>query len=177
MAQDRISGNKLSRLLNPKTLAVVGGGVAEEVAKHCDALGFTGEIWPVHPRRTEIQGRKCFPTVDDLPSAPDAAFLGINRNATIEVVGALSRLGAGGAVCHASGYMESTGEGPALHQLPGGVVGTGKAGFFAEGGVGVDASLDQEVPGHQVSGGGTGTAEGDGQLAGLFLQVFQGLNG
>ncbi|HAW46431.1 MAG TPA: acyl-CoA synthetase, partial [Roseovarius sp.] len=42
-----------------------------------------------------------------LPAAPDATFLGINRHATVEMVGALAGLGAGGAVCFASGWREA----------------------------------------------------------------------
>ena len=53
----------------------------------------------------------------------------------------------------------------------------GKAGFFTEVAVGINARLGQEVPRHQVPGGGTGTAEGDGQLAGPLFQVLQGLDG
>lgn len=116
MAQDRSSGDRLFRLLHPESIAVIGGGVAEEVIKHCDAMGYSGQIWPVHPKRTEMLGRGCFSSVADLPSAPDAAYIGINRHATIETVEALSRLGAGGAVCHASGFMESPGEGPELQE-------------------------------------------------------------
>ena len=114
MTIDASAGSRLTRLFQPKSIAVVGGGSAETVANHCDGLGFEGEIWPVHPKRAEMAGRKCFPSVADLPSAPDAAFLGVNRNVTVEVVGALSRMGAGGAVCHASGFRESGEEGIAL---------------------------------------------------------------
>ncbi len=56
-------------------------------------------------------------TIADLPEAPDAAFIGVNRHATIEVLKELSARGAGGAVCFASGFRESvqeTGDGDAL---------------------------------------------------------------
>lgn len=114
MTQDKLSGDRLFRLLHPESIAVIGGAVAEEVIKHCDAMGYSGQVWPVHPKRTEMQGRKCFASVADLPSVPDAAYLGINRNATIDTVEALSRLGVGGAVCHASGFLEAVGDGPEL---------------------------------------------------------------
>ncbi len=114
MTIDASAGARLTRLFRPESIAVVGGGFAELVANQCDGLGFQGQIWPVHPKRSEMAGRKCFPSVADLPSAPDAAFLGVNRNVTVEVVGALSQMGAGGAVCHASGFRESGEEGIAL---------------------------------------------------------------
>ncbi|MHA7777371.1 acetate--CoA ligase family protein [Roseibium sp. M-1] len=98
----------LERLLRPSTIAVIGGGTwCESVLRECRKAGFNGELWPVHPSRTEVGGSRVYTTVDELPEAPDAVFIGVNRNATIEVVGALSRRGAGGAICFASGFSEA----------------------------------------------------------------------
>lgn len=72
--------------------------------------GFAGQIWPVHPKRDEILGVPCFRSIEDLPSAPDASFIGVNREATIIIVKALSEMGAGGATCFASGFLESEAE-------------------------------------------------------------------
>src|SRR6056297_2459832 len=97
----------LSCLLRPRSVAVMGAVWAENVIAQCDRMGFAGEVWPVHPRREEIGGRRCYRSPDDLPAAPDAVFLGINRHATIETVAALAEMGAGGAVCFASGWREA----------------------------------------------------------------------
>jgi acetyl-CoA synthetase len=96
----------LERLFRPKSIAVFGGRSAERVVAENDRIGFRGEIWPVHPSKMEVQGRACFRSVADLPHAPDAAFVGVNRALTIEIVGALAKHGAGGAVCYASGFGE-----------------------------------------------------------------------
>ena len=98
---------RLSRLLRPRSIAVIGGRSAVEVVKQCDRMGFEGELWPIHPMRKNFEGRSAFRSVAELPDSPDAAFVGVNRHATIETVAALSRLGAGGAVCYASGFLES----------------------------------------------------------------------
>lgn len=101
----------LERLLRPKTIAVIGGGTwCENVVRECRKAGFDGALWPIHPHRDEIAGVGAFHSLDDLPSAPDAVFIGVNRNATIEVVRSLARLGAGGAICFASGFSEATRE-------------------------------------------------------------------
>ncbi|HEY9537492.1 MAG TPA: CoA-binding protein, partial [Kiloniellaceae bacterium] len=100
----------LERLLRPKTIAVFGGGPAAAVVAQCDRLGFAGEIWPVHPSKAEVGGRRAYRSVADLPGAPDAAFVAVNRHLTIEVVRALAAAGAGGAVCYASGFREAEGE-------------------------------------------------------------------
>ena len=70
-------------------------------------MGFDGKIWPVHPTRKNVAGRPAFHSVAALPGSPDAAFIGVNRHATVETVAELSRLGAGGAICYASGFLES----------------------------------------------------------------------
>jgi len=97
----------LARLLNPRSIAVIGGAPAAAVVRQCQKLGYTGEIWPVHPKKSDMHGVECFPTIADLPGVPDAAFIAVNRHLTIDAVEQLSALGAGGAVCYASGFSES----------------------------------------------------------------------
>ena len=97
----------LSRLFRPRSVAVFGGWWAENVIEQCLKAGFDGDIWPVHPKRDEIHGIPCFRSLSELPSAPDAAFLGINRHAVIEVTAELAAMGCGGAVCFASGFAET----------------------------------------------------------------------
>ena len=97
----------VARLLRPRRIAVIGGEAAARVAEQCDRMGFDGALWPVHPSRETVAGRRAFRSIDALPGTPDAAFVGVNRHATIDAVAALSRLGAGGAVCYASGFLEA----------------------------------------------------------------------
>lgn len=101
----------LDRLLRPKTIAVIGGTQAEIAVMNCDKLGFEGEIWPVNGKRESLAGRKCFPRLEDLPGAPDATLIVIPAEPTIEAVRLLSEMGAGGAVCFASGFREVGGAG------------------------------------------------------------------
>lgn len=100
----------LSRLLRPRSIALFGGGWAVNVVAQLRKSGFDGDIWPVNPKRADILGVPCLASIDDLPAAPDASFIGVNRDATIEVVEKLSAMGAGGATCFASGFLESEAE-------------------------------------------------------------------
>lgn len=100
----------LDRLLRPDTIAVFGGKEARRVIEQCDRMGFAGEIWPVHPKLDEVLGRRCYRSVADLPAAPDAAFVGVNRTLTVDIVRSLAARGAGGAVCYASGFSEAAAE-------------------------------------------------------------------
>ena len=101
----------LERLLRPRSIAVFGGGWAMNVVEQCQKAGFDRAVWPVHPTRSAIHGLATWRSVDDLPAPPDAAFIGVNREATIEIVRKLRERGAGGAVCFASGFSESEAEG------------------------------------------------------------------
>ena len=101
----------LSRLFRPRSIAVIGGGAwCASVIGQCLKMGYDGAVWPVHPRGGEVGGLPAYARLEDLPHAPDAVFIGINRHATIEAVEVLSAMGAGGAVCFASGFSEAQAE-------------------------------------------------------------------
>ena len=73
-------------------------------------MGFGGAVNVVHPRGIELEGARAFTSLSALPAPPDAAFIGVNRYATIDIVAELAALGAGGAVCFASGFSEAEAE-------------------------------------------------------------------
>ncbi|MEI6798089.1 MAG: acetate--CoA ligase family protein [Pseudomonadota bacterium] len=99
--------SRLDRLMRPKSIAVLGAGWALNVIAQCRKMGFGGQVWPVHPTKGEIGGLKAYASLADLPGVPDATFIGVNRFATIDVVAQLSAMGAGGAICFASGWTEA----------------------------------------------------------------------
>ena len=98
--------SRLQRLLRPSSIAVLGGKWAENVVVSCGEIGFKGDVWAVHPHKESLGGVKAYADLDALPAAPDAVFLGVNRHASIDLVGRLSAMGAGGVVAFASGFAE-----------------------------------------------------------------------
>lgn len=104
----------LKRLLQPRSIAVVGGHSALNVLLQCQRMGYDGELWPVHPTREQMAGLKVYRSIAELPAAPDACFVGVNRQLTPQVVAALAAKGAGGAVCYASGFREADADGERL---------------------------------------------------------------
>ena len=99
--------SNIKRLLQPKSIALLGGVWAENVYTQLKKSYFDGEIWPVHPRKEKLGEHICFKNLESLPSPPDATFVGVNRFKTIELVQELDKMGAGGAVCFASGFSET----------------------------------------------------------------------
>src|SRR5262245_30419818 len=102
------------RLLRPRHVAIVGGQAMADSIKRCTDTGFTGAVWVVNPKYSELGGRKCYASLDDLPEAPDATFIAVPREATIDILRQLDARGGGGAIRYAAGYTEVGGEGIAL---------------------------------------------------------------
>lgn len=101
----------LSRLFRPKSVAVIGGGAwGEAVLLQAQKFGYQGTLYAVHPSKSEIAGVKAYTGAHLLPEPPDAAFIGINREATVGAVERLRKKGGGGGVCFASGFAEATAE-------------------------------------------------------------------
>ena len=98
---------RLERLLRPKSIAAIGGLQAGRVVEQCQLMGYQGEIWPVHPTKKEVHGLPAYPSVEDLPGSPDAAFIGVNRQLSIDVVKQLRARDCGGGVCFAAGFLEA----------------------------------------------------------------------
>ena len=109
-----MSTQDLERLFSPRSVAFIGGTFAEMAIRRNQELGYDGEIWPVHPTREEVEGFQAYPSIGDLPGVPDAAFVAVRRELTIEMVKQLSDAGVGGCVCYAAGFAEMGEEGQAL---------------------------------------------------------------
>ena len=106
----------LEKLLRPKTIAVIGGDSAVEVVRQCQAIGFDGELWAVNPRRPDLAGIACIPSIDELPGIPDASFVAAPPAASLEIIRKLAERGAPGAVCFAAGFAETGEAGAEMQQ-------------------------------------------------------------
>ena len=108
----------LTRLLKPKSIAVIGGGAwCASIISAAKQIGFDGPLHPVHPTGKQIAGHKSLRSLEEVPGPIDAAFIGVNRHATLDVVAQLRRLKAGGAICFASGFSEAAAEDAAAQDL------------------------------------------------------------
>jgi acetyl-CoA synthetase len=122
----------LSRLLHPRSIAVVGatdrsGSYAGETLVNLQRLGYPGQLWGVNPGRSEAHGVECFPSLAELPSPPDAVVVAIPAAGVPAVVDEAGALGCGGAVVYGAGFGEvaagrdlerALAEAAKHHQLP-----------------------------------------------------------
>lgn len=97
----------IKRLLAPRTLALFGGDWADAVAAASRAIGYAGEVWRVHPKRPSTESMRYFRSVEELPGAPDAAFIAAPAHEVPGIAAHLARREAGGFVCFAAGFSET----------------------------------------------------------------------
>ena len=101
----------LSRLFSPKSIAIIGGGDwCKSVISQLKKFNYPGKLYIINKNKKTISGIKTYESIDFILSPLDAIFIGVNRNATIDIVAKLAKLKAGGAVCFASGFKESKNE-------------------------------------------------------------------
>lgn len=106
----------LDLLLKPRSVAIIG---ASDNADRLPGMslnymiqaGFSGELWPVNPKRETVQGLKAYSSVDDLPRAPDVAIIATPAHLVAQAVEDCSRRGVGAVVIFAIGYSEAGEEG------------------------------------------------------------------
>jgi acetate---CoA ligase (ADP-forming) len=101
----------LSRLLHPRTIAVVGatdraGSYAGETLLNLKRLGYPGTVWGVNPGRSEAHGVPCFPSLTELPAPADAVVVAIPAAGVPAAVDEAGAVGCGGAVVYGAGFGE-----------------------------------------------------------------------
>jgi acetate---CoA ligase (ADP-forming) len=105
----------IKRLLAPRSIALFGGVWADAVVAASRAIGYDGALWRVHPTRPSTPEAQYFRAVEELPDAPDAAFIAAPNYEVPKIAAALAHRGAGGFVCFAAGFSETgTPEGESL---------------------------------------------------------------
>src|SRR5215469_2480374 len=109
-AAERMSAGSLKRLLAPRSVALIGGNWADAALAASRVIGYTGEVWRIHPTRPSSPTQRYFRSVDELPAAPDAAFIAAPNQEVPGIAAALARAGAGGFVCFAAGFSETATE-------------------------------------------------------------------
>lgn len=108
--------NTISRLMRPQTVAVIGASadIAKTAGRPVAYLlkhGFSGVVYPVNPKATEICGLACYPDIASLPTVPDVGIVLLGAERAQQAVKELAQLGCAAAIVLASGYTEVGEEG------------------------------------------------------------------
>jgi len=101
----------LNALLNPSSVAVVGassraGALGQRVLDNLVKSGFEGSVYPIHPSETRLAQWDCYPTLDELPEAPECVAIGLAAERVLPILEQAANRGAKAAVVFASGFSE-----------------------------------------------------------------------
>ncbi len=113
-------GEGLEVFFRPSSIAVVGaskkeGSLGYAIMKNL-LESFKGRIYPVNPKYDEILGIKAYPSIRDLPEAPDLAVITIRADLAVRAAEEAGEKGVKGLIVVAGGFAESGPEGEALEK-------------------------------------------------------------
>ena len=111
----------MERLLNPRTIAVVGashkpGKVGHEVLRNLINYGFPGKIYPVNPKGGEILGLRVYRSLLEVPDEVDLAVIVVPAMIVPSVVEDAGRKGVKALAIITSGFSETGPEGAELER-------------------------------------------------------------
>jgi len=110
--RERIAAvNALSAFFSPRAVAVIGasrrrGTIGGEVFHNLLTYGFSGAIYAVNPSAGEVQGRRAYPSVLDVPGPVDLAAIVVPAAFVAEVAEQCARKGVRALVVISSGFAE-----------------------------------------------------------------------
>ncbi|MBL8224657.1 MAG: bifunctional acetate--CoA ligase family protein/GNAT family N-acetyltransferase [Chromatiales bacterium] len=111
----------LKSLFAPRSVVLVGasstpGSLGTVVLANLRAAGFAGPLYLVNPRHAEIGGTPCYPSVRDVPGAPDLAIVVTPSHTVADVVGDCGERGVRGVIVMSAGFREAGDGGRALER-------------------------------------------------------------
>jgi acetate---CoA ligase (ADP-forming) len=113
-----LDADHLSRLLSPRSIAVVGAterpGYAARLFQNIVTGGFEGDLYPVSLTRDTVFGRRAYPSVTDLPGPVDVVMIAVPAPHVPGVVRECGRHDVGAAVVISAGFSEAGAAGRAL---------------------------------------------------------------
>jgi len=111
----------LHTLFHPRAVVVIGASddttkFGYIVLTNIRDTGFTGGVYGISRRLSQIDGLPCFPDLASLPEPVDTAFLAIPAEAAVQAVRDCARAGMKAVIVGSAGYAESLDAGGAERQ-------------------------------------------------------------
>lgn len=112
---------KTQSVLAPRSVAVIGA--SEDLTKFGGRIyknlvhhGFDGAIYPINPKREQLLGIKCYPSIDATPTPPDMAVMAVPRDMVKSSVQACADAGTRAAIVITAKFSDAGEEGAALER-------------------------------------------------------------
>jgi len=102
----------LSKLFNPKSIAVVGASQFPEkvgaiALKNIIVSGYQGKVYPVNPNISNVGLLKFYPSLSSLPELPDLVVIAIPVNLVATILEECGLLGIKNVLIFSAGYKEA----------------------------------------------------------------------
>jgi acetyl coenzyme A synthetase (ADP forming)-like protein len=112
---------KLDALFRPRTVAIIGasrtpGKVGYILTQNIIESGFEGSIYPINPNAEEILGKKCYPSVAEVPEEIDLAIVSIPSAYVNQVAEECGEKGVKALIVISAGFKEIGREGAVLEE-------------------------------------------------------------
>jgi acetate---CoA ligase (ADP-forming) len=100
----------IHKMLNPRSIAIVGATPRIQYGGRFLAAALKAKdrvrVYAVNPRYDDIMGEKSYPSVTDLPEAPDVVAVVVPYDQVLDVLQESHRKGAGSAIVISAGFAE-----------------------------------------------------------------------
>lgn len=108
----------LTGMFRPRSVAVLGasadaGRIGGRPIAYMLKQGFKGALYPVNPKREQVQGLRAYPTVAALPEAPDCAVIAVPAALAVDAIADLAAAGVRNTIVLTAGFAEVDAEGAA----------------------------------------------------------------
>jgi len=103
--------HSVDTLLAPRSIAIIGASddpsrVGGRPIQRLLSAGYQGAIYPVNPKRSEVQGLKAYASIADIDGEIDCAVIAIAAEGALEAVEACARKGVKSLVVFSAGFAE-----------------------------------------------------------------------
>ena len=101
----------LTRLLNPQSIAIIGASsneasISGQPLRLMIEAGYAGKLYPVNPKRDEVQGIKAYPSATAIPGPCDVALIAVSAAQVPQALRDCGKAGIPFAVTLAGGFEE-----------------------------------------------------------------------
>ena len=109
------------RLFHPRGVAIIGASsdptrIGGNPVMGLINAGYKGGIYPVNPRREEVQGLKCYPSAASIDGPCDMAVVAVPAPMVADAIRDCGKAGIAFAVILTAGFRETRGEGLVLEE-------------------------------------------------------------
>jgi acyl-CoA synthetase (NDP forming) len=105
---DREKFREIDSIFHPENVAIIGASPVSDIATLAHMkTKIRDRLYPVNPRYDEILGRKCYPSIIDVPVSIDYAIISVNASLVPQVIADCIRKGVKAAHIYTAGFAET----------------------------------------------------------------------